>query len=1001
MIAAADAPLVERLCKAPPVGHPKRARAALMDLATRVEAEPQAAALLPLLAEGCFRDLALALADHSPFLWRLAYADPRRLARLALTPPEAVHRDLVFHLKSLPAGVRSGELTRAEVARELRKARGSHALLVALADIGGVWGVEQVTLALSDFADACVATGVNVILTEAAATGKIVVAEEDPGQGSGLVVLALGKQGAGELNYSSDIDLVVFFDSAASALADPAEAATFYTRVAQQLAKLLQERTADGYVHRVDYRLRPDPASMPTAVSLTSAYTYYETVGQNWERAAMIKARPIAGDLALGERFLKDMTPFIWRKYFDFASIADVHAMKRQIHAVRGHDQIAVAGHDIKLGRGGIREVEFFVQTQQLVFGGRRPGLRGRRTLDMLVALQAEGWISDKARDELSAAYRFLRTVEHRLQMVADEQTQRLPSDADALKGFAKFCGFATLKAFEKELCRHAHNVQAHYALLFEEGPELATEIGSLVFTGTSDDPETLATLQRLGFREPAIVAETVRGWHFGRRAAITSNRAREVLTELVPALLVAFGGTADPDAALAALDRAFGRMPAAVELLTILQSHDRLRLLFADLLGTAPRLADTVAFSPHVLDAIIDPAFVQPVADPESIETQVRQIIGKPRDFEDFLDHARDAARQLRFVTGARLLSGIISPVEAGVAYAAIAEAIVRASLDAVREVFEAEHGSVPGARIAVLGLGRLGSRELTAGSDLDLVVLYDFDVEERDSSGPRRLDAVVYYTRLTQRLIGALSAPTRRGRLYDVDLRLRPQGGKGPVASQFDGFLAYQASEAELWEHMALTRARVIAGDPAFGVEVSNAVRRIVAASRDPQEVASAVRSMRALIAQEKGDQDPWDLKLAAGGLTDLDFLAQALVLGHAHHHTPLLGLSTEPTFGAAARAGLLDDDDAHTLETAHRLFNDVFQWQRLTIEGDFKAPEVPPAILQRLAAVPGLPNAKALLDHLGETRRAVRAIFDRVLAAPNAASRRGRDRRPPSRP
>ena len=320
--------------------------------------------------------------------------------------------------------------------------------------------------------------------------------------------------------------------------------------------------------------------------------------------------------------FLNELRPFIWRKYFDFASIADVHAMKRQIHAVRGHDEIAVAGHDIKLGRGGIREIEFFVQTQQLVFGGRRPGLRGRRTLDMLKALHDEGWITAKARDELSEAYRFLRTIEHRLQMVADEQTQRLPSDEEQLKRFAKFCGYPTVKAFSKALTDQAKIVQGHYALLFEEGPELASDVGSLVFTGSDDDPDTLATLQRLGFHEPERVAETVRGWHFGRRPAIQSARAREVLTELTPALLSALGGTADPDGALAALDRAFGRMPAAVELLTILQSHDRLRLLFADLLGTAPRLADTVAQSPHVLDALIDPAFGTPTADDEAIES-------------------------------------------------------------------------------------------------------------------------------------------------------------------------------------------------------------------------------------------------------------------------------------------------------------------------------------------------------------------------------------------
>jgi glutamate-ammonia-ligase adenylyltransferase len=745
-------------------------------------------------------------------------------------------------------------------------------------------------------------------------------------------------------------------------------------------------------VHRVDYRLRPDPGSTPTAVSLPSAYTYYETVGQNWERAALIKARPIAGDIALGDRFLADLAPFIWRKYFDFASIADVHAMKRQIHAVRGHDQIAVAGHDIKLGRGGIREIEFFVQTQQLVFGGRRPALRGRRTLDMLIALHAEGWITAKARDELSAAYRFLRAVEHRLQMVADEQTQRLPSDDGELKRFAKFCGFPTSKAFEKALCRHAQNVQRHYALLFEEGPELASEVGSLVFTGTTDDPETLATLRRLGFSNPELAAETVRGWHFGRRPAVTSARAREVLTELVPALLAALGGTADPDGALAALDRAFGRMPAAVELMTILQSHDRLRLLFADLLGTAPRLADTVAQSPHVLDTVIDPAFTEPVTDEKRIEARVRGLIGRPANFEDFLDRVRDAARQIRFLAGARLLSGIFSPSQAGQAFSAIADAVVRASLEAVEKEFETEHGRVPGGKLAVLGLGRLGSRELTADSDLDLVVLYDFDEGRRDSSGPRKLDAVVYYTRLTQRLVAALTAPTRRGRLYEVDLRLRPEGGKAPLATQFKGFVSYQQKEAELWEHMALTRARVLAGEEAFGREVAAAIAMIIAQPRQVPEVAREVRAMRDLIAKEKGDENRWDLKLAAGGLTDLDFLAQALTLAYAHKHPALVGLAPGPSLRESASLGLLSPAEAAALGEAHALFTNIHQWQRLAIAGPFDAATVAPAILKRLAAVVSLPSAKVLLNHLDETRHRVRETFNRVLdemAAPASAT------------
>jgi glutamate-ammonia-ligase adenylyltransferase len=976
---------LDRLTQAPPLADARRAKKKLTDLAERAR-ESEAAALLSLLGQGRLRDLLLALADHSPFLWQLAVTDPVRLYRLVTSTPEASHRTLVTDQADLFRRLRSGSVSRDEVVRAFRRNRSAHALLVALADIGGVWGVEEVTQALSDFADASVRGGVNVVLTETADLGRISLFDPDePGEGCGFVVLALGKHGAGELNYSSDIDLVIFFDLQTRALPETAEPATVYTRMAQSLARLLQERTPDGYVHRVDYRLRPDPGSTPTAVSLASAYTYYETVGQNWERAALIKARPVAGDIALGLRFLRDLTPFIWRKYFDFASIADVHAMKRQIHAVRGHDEIAVAGHDIKLGRGGIREIEFFVQTQQLVFGGRRPALRGRRTLDMLVELHDEGWITAEARDELSAAYRFLRTIEHRLQMVADEQTQRLPSDGEQLKRFARFCGFSTLKAFENALTRQGRIVQRHYALLFEEGPDLASDVGNLVFTGISDDPDTLATLRRLGFQNPEATAETVRGWHFGRRPAITSQRAREVLTELVPALLAALGGTADPDGALAALDRAFGRMPAAVELLTILQSHDRLRLLFADLLGTAPRLADTVAHAPHVLDALIDPAFGVPLAEDEPIEVQVRQLIGKPADFEDFLDRTRDAARQMRFVTGARLLSGILSPAQAGEAYAAIARAVIRASFDEVRRIFEAEHGTVPGSRrMAILGLGRLGTRELTAGSDLDLVVLYDFDEERRDSSGPRPLDAVVYHTRLTQRLVAALTVPTRRGRLYDVDLRLRPQGGKGPVASQFRGFVNYQQTEADLWEHMALTRARVLAGEDEFAAEVASTVTEMVGASRDLEHVFAEVRAMRDLIAQEKGDDDPWDLKLARGGLTDLDFIAQALVLAYSKDQPSLIGLPTEAIFAKAAGIGVLSEADAGALANAHKLFNDVFQWQRLTIEGHFDGSAVRPAILKRLAAVAGLPNAKVLLGHLNETRGQVRTVFERVLRA-----------------
>jgi glutamate-ammonia-ligase adenylyltransferase len=967
--------LVQRVAIAPLLSDKRRAKARLKDLLS----DSDGAALASLLGEhAAARSLLLAFADQSPFLWGLATRDPQRVGKLLQSAPE---ESLARIVQEAEAGWKD-EADVGSLMRRLRLLRAEHAFLVALADCGGVWGVNEVTAALSRFADACVGTAVRFALKGAADLGRIRLTNaKDPERGCGLIVLALGKHGAGELNYSSDIDLVLFFDPDAP-VREGVEPATFFLRVTQTLVKLLQERTPDGYVFRVDLRLRPDPSSTSVAISMPAAFSYYETVGQNWERAAFIKARAAAGDKALGERFLASLVPFVWRKYFDFATIADIHAMKRQIHVARGHEAIAVAGHDIKLGRGGIREIEFFVQTQQLVFGGRRPALRGSRTLDMLKALADDGWIGGKARDDLSEAYCFLRTVEHRLQMVADEQTQRLPDDEAALQAFAKFCGFPTLKAFAAVLTAHAERVQEHYALLFEEGPALATEAGSLVFTGTADDPDTLETLARIGFRKPSVVTETVRGWHFGHRPAVTSARAREVLTELTPALLAALGRTADPDGALTMLDQAFGYMPAAVELLSILRSNDRLLALFADLLGSAPRLAEIVSERPHVLDALIDPAFADPVLDLGRLAARIAALIGEPASFEEFLDRARDAARLETFVAGARMLSEIFSPERAGEAFAAIAEEIIKASFAAVAKAFAVEHGEVPGGRAIVLGLGRLGAREMTASSDLDLVVLYDFDDKRPESSGPKKLHAVVYYTRLTQRLFSALTVPTRRGRLYDVDMRLRPEGRKGPVATQYKGFLAYQAQGAETWEHMALSRARVLAGDKSLAEDAGKAIRSILALPRQPDALKKAVRSMRALLAKEKGEDDPWDLKLAAGGLVDIDFIAQYLVLAHAAAHPQIASPSSARVLGIAREARLLDAEDADVLGHAHSMLSTVFQWQRLTVEGRFDARAVAPSVLRRIAAAVGLPDEKVLRRELDDTRAAVRKIFTRVL-------------------
>ena len=971
-----SAPLAQRVVSAPKLASAALARRKLEALAEEPDFAPAREAAL-----GPARALLLGLADHSPYLWTLMTEDAARAARLLTSAPERA-------LEALVEGLVSARFAdEAEAMRELRWAKRESALLIALADIGGLWDIVATTEAITRFADAAVRSALGFLLRRVAREGRLALDADAPDieKGCGLFVLALGKHGARELNYSSDIDLIIFYDSESPAIPEGAAPGPLFVRVAQALARLLQEGTSDGYTLRVDLRLRPDPGATPVAMSIASAASYYESLGQNWERAAMIKARPVAGDLALGRAFLDELAPFIWRKYFDYAAIADVHAMKRQIHAVRGHERVTVPGHDVKLGRGGIREIEFFVQTQQLIFGGRRPKLRGARTLDMLEELRAEGWVSAEARDELTQTYAFLRRVEHRLQMIADEQTQRLPLDGAPLARFAKFCGYARFETFSKEITRHFLRVEKHYARLFEDAPTLGDEAGNLVFTGVVDDPETLATLRGLGFQKPEEATETIRGWHFGRRAAVRSPRAREVLTELTPGLLKAFSGSGDPDAALAAFDAALARMPAAVELLSILRSNTPVRELFGDLLGGAPRLADVVVSRPHVLDAAIDPGRASATADSLDERKQAARIdafLAGAGDFEDMLDRARDFAAEEMFLIGVRLLSGALDPDMAGRAYSALAQGLVGALLERVGAAFAREHGRVKGGRVAVLAMGKLGSREMTASSDLDLIVIYDFPSEAAESDGRRPLGPALYYARLTQRLVTALTSPTKAGKLYDVDLRLRPSGQKGPLATQLSAFALYQRGEAETWEQMALTRARVIAGDPSLAANLEAVVAESIRAKREPGRLAREVMDMRALIASEKGDGDPWDLKLAAGGLMDIEFIAQFLTLAHAHARPELVDVSTRATIAKAGEMGLLEAADRAILIDAHRLYTDTTQIIRLTLSGGFVPEEVASGVRRRIAAAAALPSFDMLSAALREAREATRGVYSRVL-------------------
>jgi glutamate-ammonia-ligase adenylyltransferase len=974
-----EATLVRRLVTAPRLATPEAARQRRDDWLAELDGHPAAAALRALLSAHPYADaLILGLADGSPHLWELASSDPLRLAGLLDSEPEARFETIIAEGRAAIAAA-SAE---AEVMRLLRAMKAEGSLLIALADIGGVWPVMRVTAALTELADATVGAAVRYLLGQAAREGRLrPVDGAKPEVGSGYIVLAMGKMGAGELNYSSDIDLIVFYDANAATLAEGVEPGPFYVRITRGLVKLLQER-AGGYVFRTDLRLRPDPGSTQIAVSTAAALDYYESVGRNWERAAMIKARPCAGDIAAGEKMLRDLSPFIWRKYLDFAAVSDIHSMKRQIHAYRGHGEIAVEGHNVKLGRGGIREIEFFVQTQQLIAGGRHPELRGRETLPMLAMLTEREWIGPAARDELGAAYRFLRTVEHRLQMIADEQTHTLPGDREALERFARFFGSEDRDQFAEALLGHLRNVQRQYATLFESAPAAEARERVLSFPPDADDRETLDNLTVMGFKQPLEVSAQVRHWLAGDYRSLRGEHASNQLAELVPQLLTHFARSANPDAAVLAFDRFLAGLHGAGRLFSLLRQNPDLMALIALVLGTAPRLAEGLAQFPDVMDAVIDPSFFGALPEEDELSAVLDRSLRQAGGYEDFLDRIRIFAQEQMFLIGTRILSGTVSAEQAGEAYARLSDMLIRSLYRAVEDEFKKLHGSIAGQEVAILALGKLGGREMTATSDLDLIVIYDFDAEHPESDGKRSLYGAQYFTRLVQRLISALTAQTNYGVLYQVDMRLRPSGRAGPVATRIDSFASYQETEAWTWEHMALTRARVVTASPAFRARIEAAIASVLGSTRNPELIAGDVTEMRQAIAREKGDQDRWNLKYVAGGLIDIEFIAQYLQLVHAATTPEILDTSTIRVLDKAWRLGLLTTELAEALRPAVRLYHNLTQILRLCLPGDFDPKTAAPELRALLARAADVPDFATLDAFIAETEAKVRRSFDQIL-------------------
>lgn len=861
---------------------------------------------------------------HSPFLRGLIRREPDLLAQMEAEGFDAALETALARLDP------------ADPAPTLRQARAGVALTVALADLAGAWPLEQVTAALTRFAD----TALDFAIRTAFA---------DRGhQPRGLAALALGKMGSHELNYSSDIDLIFLHDPETLPTRDGEDPTEAAVRLVRRIVTLLSERTADGYALRVDLRLRPDPDSTPSSLPVGAAEYYYQSQALAWERSAFIRARAAAGDLALGRNFLAAIQPFIWRRSLDYSALAEIREVSHQIRDHFAEGQALGPGFDLKRGRGGIRECEFYAQVHQMIFGGRDPTLRSGATMDALTALATAGRIPEADAKLLAEAYRHHRTLEHRIQMVADQQTHAIPKLAAERAQVAGLAGAANWRAVEADLAPRLKAVARLYDRLLEtgegqRGPRLPQDSSSI---------QAWATNARI--KDPQLLATLTEAWRSGRPRSLRAPEASRAFEQVIPQLVqqVATGRTGRE--ALLRLDQLIAALPSGVQFWRLLAAHPALLKVVARLLTTTPLLADALARRPSLLDVLLEPA--SPLPDIAAASAELDSLC-RTLEGEQLLDRVRVWTAERRFALGVQLIDGTISPADASRELSLMAEAAVALLARSTLADFTARHGDVPGGRLVPLALGRFGGGQLTAQSDLDLVFLFTGSYETL-STGTPPLTASAWFNRLAPRLVAALTVPTAAGPLYEVDTRLRPSGADGLLAVSLDSFVRYQREEAGIWEQMALTRARPIACTPQDATLVQAAIDSLVAAPRDADHVRREALKMRRHMARHKPQAGPFDVKLMKGGLVDIEFIvaARALLSGH-------------PVPANLEKAAALLSPE---LVEPIRLMNAILVMLRLIQPHDAAAaPDAAAgALLARACGKPGLASLKADLSQARST-------------------------------
>ena len=903
---------------------------------------------------------------HSSFLNKIAKSSPEFVDEIFTHGFESSFAKLKGTLQH------STSLNLQEIMKQMRVAKNQASLLIALADISGIWSLEQVTGAMSEIAEICVQKTLDFLLLQATKKGEI----SEP---KGVFALAMGKLGAKELNYSSDIDLIIFFDKERTHYIGNKTVEHCFSKIAQELVRILQERTADGYVFRVDLRLRPDPSSTTAAMSTLAAITYYETVGQNWERAAFIKARCIAGDFTAAEQFLKQITPFIWRKHLDFAAIADIQSIKRQMDAKTG-GEINIAGHNIKTGLGGIREIEFFAQINQLIWGGRIANLRSSTTCKTLEKLAEEGLIAKDLAKKLIEHYHFLRIAEHRLQMIDDQQTHTIPLDEAARNNFIKFLGF-TEAEFEKELLTRLNFIHDTFSNAFRGENSLSGDEGKLSFTGVENDPQTLETLAKMGYQNPISICEIIRHWHSGLHRSTRTKRARELITELTPSLLKAIAANIQPDQAFMRFDDFLSKIPAGVQLFSLFSAKPELLELIAVIMGSAPAVAESLSKKPSLLDSVLTSDYYQDFLSLEELTNELEDLLSRARDFEDEMDIVRRFKNEKSFGAGVKLIMHQAKPIETSNYLSNVADVALKTLIASVEANFISKNPDIKHNNLAIVAVGRLGAREMSFSSDIDLIFIYDCK-HKNAALSPNH----VTYNKLSQRVISSVSSLTGEGRLYEIDTRLRPSGKDGSLAVSINAFEKYFNESAWIFELMAFTKARVITGNNSLKNKIETIISSSLTKSHDNDKLVKNITDLRAKISKEFGSSDIWNLKYVHGGLLDIDFIVQYFILLNANKYPEILTNSSDKALEKLIELKLIDEKIGNQLLESYNFMNSLLLISRLCGGGVINEAKIPQGLKNLIAATLDLPSFELVKTDLIDATTNASAYFSSLFKQPH---------------